>query len=104
MSTAIQAKSGETLIVGGREFTSRLIIGTGKYRSYEEMRGAHTAFGDPLKRLAEYEAAGTRNHFHVWELNSFLELLFTLDLPVDVEAAQATGIEFAVILSKRAAA
>ena len=52
MSTAIQAKSGETLIVGGREFTSRLIIGTGKYRSYEEMRGAHTASGAEMVTVA----------------------------------------------------
>ncbi|HXQ38446.1 MAG TPA: sulfur carrier protein ThiS, partial [Anaerolineales bacterium] len=27
--------SDEKLVIGGRAFTSRLIIGTGKYRSYE---------------------------------------------------------------------
>src|SRR5688572_31785170 len=51
MSTAI-AKTTETFIVGGREFTSRLIIGTGKYRSYEEMRNAHTASGAEMVTVA----------------------------------------------------
>jgi thiazole synthase len=52
MSTAIQAKSSETLMIAGREFTSRLIIGTGKYRSYEEMRSAHTASGAEMVTVA----------------------------------------------------
>jgi len=29
--------------IGGRTFTSRLIIGTGKYRSFDEMKAAHRA-------------------------------------------------------------
>ena len=52
MSTAIQAKSSETLIIAGREFTSRLIIGTGKYRSFEEMRNAHKASGAEMVTVA----------------------------------------------------
>ena len=44
MSTAITAQAKESFIIAGREFTSRLIIGTGKYRSYEEMRRAHEAW------------------------------------------------------------
>ena len=52
MSTAIQAKSTETLIIAGREFTSRLIIGTGKYRSYDEMRSAHAASGAEMVTVA----------------------------------------------------
>jgi predicted SAM-dependent methyltransferase len=60
--------------------------------------------GDALdRRVAEYAAQGTRNHFHVWELDSFLELVIGLRLPVDIEAAQATEVEFAVILRKNPA-
>jgi len=38
--------------IAGRTFTSRLIIGTGKYRSYEEMRRAHTASGAEMVTVA----------------------------------------------------
>jgi len=55
---------------------------------------------DLVKRSAELEAEGFRIHFHVWEPDTFLELLLTLQLPVDIEAVQATGIEFAVVLRK----
>jgi thiazole synthase len=40
------------MIIAGREFTSRLIIGTGKYRSYEEMRRAHAASGAEMVTVA----------------------------------------------------
>ena len=52
MSTAITAKSTETLIIAGRAFTSRLIIGTGKYRSYDQMRSAHAASGAEMVTVA----------------------------------------------------
>lgn len=39
-------------MIAGREFTSRLIIGTGKYRSYDEMRAAHTASGAEMVTVA----------------------------------------------------
>jgi thiazole synthase len=53
MSKAIAANvSEEKLIIGGREFSSRLIIGTGKYRSYEEMRSAHEASGSEMVTVA----------------------------------------------------
>ena len=53
MSKAIAANvSDEKLIIGGRAFTSRLIIGTGKYRSYEEMRSAHEASGAEMVTVA----------------------------------------------------
>lgn len=38
--------------IAGRPFTSRLIIGTGKYRSYEEMKAAHRASGAELVTVA----------------------------------------------------
>src|ERR1044072_3435957 len=52
MSTAIQAKSSETLIIAGRKYKSRLIIGTGKYRSYDQMRHAHRASGAEMGTVA----------------------------------------------------
>jgi thiazole synthase len=51
MSTAI-SKAEETFEVGGRVFTSRLIVGTGKYRSFEEMKAAHRASGAEMVTVA----------------------------------------------------
>src|SRR5919202_2417199 len=53
MSTAATAASPrEKLIIAGREFSSRLIIGTGKYRSYDQMRSAHAASGTEMVTVA----------------------------------------------------
>lgn len=38
--------------IAGKEFTSRLIIGTGKYRSYDEMKAAHRASGAQMVTVA----------------------------------------------------
>src|SRR5688572_10653392 len=38
--------------LAGTSFTSRLIIGTGKYRSYDEMKAAHTASGSEMVTVA----------------------------------------------------
>lgn len=51
MSTAVEA-GRETFEVGGREFKSRLIVGTGKYRSFEEMKAAHRASGAEMVTVA----------------------------------------------------
>jgi thiazole synthase len=51
MSTAVEAGS-ETFQIGGRVFTSRLIVGTGKYRSFEEMKAAHRASGAEMVTVA----------------------------------------------------
>lgn len=51
MSTVIQAKS-DRFEIAGRAFKSRLIIGTGKYRNYQEMRDAHRASGAELVTVA----------------------------------------------------
>jgi thiazole synthase len=45
-------KSGGKFEIAGRAFTSRLIIGTGKYRSYEEMKAAHSASGAEMVTVA----------------------------------------------------
>lgn len=43
---------GDQFMVGGRVFNSRLIIGTGKYRSHEEMKAAHLASGAEMVTVA----------------------------------------------------
>src|SRR6478735_1852184 len=52
MSTATASVSNEKLIIAGRAFSSRLIIGTGKYRSYDQMRSAHAASGAGMVTVA----------------------------------------------------
>lgn len=54
MSTATRATSegGEIFSIGEREFGSRLIVGTGKYRSYEEMKEAHVSSGAQMVTVA----------------------------------------------------
>jgi len=42
----------EQLVIAGREFRSRLIIGTGKYRSFPEMARAHEASGAEMVTVA----------------------------------------------------
>ena len=51
-------------------------------------------------RVDEYAAQDHRHHFHVWEPETFLELLLALRLPFRLEAMIATGEEFSVILRK----
>jgi thiazole synthase len=51
MSTAVQSQT-EKLMIAGREFSSRLIIGTGKYRSFDEMKAAHKASGAEMVTVA----------------------------------------------------
>lgn len=42
----------DTLVIAGRTFTSRLIVGTGKYPSHEIMRDAHVASGADMATVA----------------------------------------------------
>src|ERR1044072_3231977 len=42
----------ETLVIAGREFRSRLIVGTGKYRSFQEMQRCHEASGADMVTVA----------------------------------------------------
>jgi thiazole synthase len=42
----------DALIIAGREFRSRLIVGTGKYRTFEEMRLCHEASGAEMVTVA----------------------------------------------------
>jgi thiazole synthase len=51
MSTTAATQT-ETFEIGGHAFHSRLIIGTGKYRSFEEMKAAHRASGAQMVTVA----------------------------------------------------
>ncbi|MDQ3668325.1 MAG: thiazole synthase [Acidobacteriota bacterium] len=51
MSKAVSAKT-DNLTIGDRTFAARLIIGTGKYRSYVEMKAAHRASGAEMVTVA----------------------------------------------------
>jgi thiazole synthase len=42
----------DTFSLAGKTFSSRLIIGTGKYRSYKEMQSAHAASGAEMVTVA----------------------------------------------------
>src|SRR5436309_11666637 len=42
----------ENLIIAGRTFASRLIVGTGKYRSFQEMQRCHEASGADMVTVA----------------------------------------------------
>jgi len=42
----------DVLRIAGKEFRSRLIVGTGKYRSFEEMARAHEAYGADMVTVA----------------------------------------------------
>jgi thiazole synthase len=43
---------GDMLTIAGREFRSRLIVGTGKYRSFQEMARCHAASGCEMVTVA----------------------------------------------------
>jgi thiazole synthase len=51
MSSAAKALS-DNFEIAGRAFSSRLIIGTGKYRSYDQMKAAHRASGAEMVTVA----------------------------------------------------
>ncbi len=51
MSTTIET-GRETFEIGGRTFASRLIVGTGKYRSHDEMKAAHRESGAEMVTVA----------------------------------------------------
>src|SRR6266436_5573799 len=42
----------DLLVIAGRAFQSRLIVGTGKYRSFPEMARAHAASGAEMVTVA----------------------------------------------------
>ena len=57
--------SGDSLVLAGREFRSRLIVGTGKYPSFQVMKDAHQASGAEMVTVAvrrvDLKARGPEN-------------------------------------------
>jgi thiazole synthase len=51
MQTLVSSRK-ETFEIAGRAFTSRLLIGTGKYRTFDEMKRAHKASGAEIVTVA----------------------------------------------------
>lgn len=51
-ATVANATADTPLVIAGRTFTSRLFLGTGKYRTFEEMVGAFEASGTELITVA----------------------------------------------------
>lgn len=52
-------------------------------------------------RVEELDSGAWSVHFHVWELETFLEMLLALRLPLRIETAQAVAPEFTVVLRKQ---
>jgi thiazole synthase len=57
--------SGDALVLAGREFRSRLIVGTGKYPTFQVMKDAHEAAGAEMVTVAvrrvDLKARGPEN-------------------------------------------
>jgi thiazole synthase len=49
---SIEVEMSGQLVIAGRAFSSRLIVGTGKYRSFQEMARAHAASGADMVTVA----------------------------------------------------
>ena len=47
-----EVRMSDNLVIAGRAFQSRLIVGTGKYRSFQEMARAHAASGAEMVTVA----------------------------------------------------
>lgn len=52
VSTIVDGTNTDSFEIAGHKFSSRLIIGTGKYRSYDEMQSAHRASGAEMVTVA----------------------------------------------------
>src|SRR3990172_7745057 len=52
MISEVPTMQNDVLRIAGREFRSRLIVGTGKYRSFQEMARAHEASGAEMVTVA----------------------------------------------------
>lgn len=52
MVTTATSVATDQLVIAGRAFRSRLIVGTGKYRTFEEMVRAHEASGTEMVTVA----------------------------------------------------
>src|SRR2546430_8416213 len=74
----------DNLVIAGRAFKSRLIVGTGKYRSFQEMARAHAASGADMVTVAVRrvnltdKSKESRSEEHTSELQSQSNLVCRL--------------------------
>jgi SAM-dependent methyltransferase len=75
-----------------------------RYEHYEEWARLIERWNedDLPQRVEEFAATDARHHFHVWELENFLQMLLAVPLPCEVVHAQAHVKEFAVVLRAKA--
>jgi predicted SAM-dependent methyltransferase len=75
-----------------------------RFEHYEEWARLIECYASDMApaRVAEFAREDARHHFHVWELEDFLELVRALELPCALLEARVCGIEFSVVLSKTA--
>jgi len=52
MASTVSAPKEDVLVLGKHRFRSRLIVGTGKYRTHEEMKACHEASGAEMVTVA----------------------------------------------------
>ena len=89
------------LVIAGREFRSRLLLGTGKFSSNEKMREAIEASGAELVTVALRRADLTGNHDPFANILDFIDAKKYLVLP---NTSGAMNAEEAVRLCRLAAA
>ena len=76
---------------------------TSRYTHYEEWAREIEGREDAAVpgRVTAVTSQDARHHFHVWQLEEFLALLLSLELPCELVHAQAYLEEFAVVLKLR---
>src|SRR5437870_4780006 len=87
--------SDTNLVIGGKEFSSRLIVGTGKYASMDVMKQAHEAAGAavvmPLGAPIG-SGLGIRNPYNI------KIILESVSVPVIVDAGVGTASDAAIAM------
>ncbi len=65
---------------------------------YREWTAVECLTGDEVeRRMEQFAREDAHHHFHVWELETFLSLLLSLDLPMEIDHAGINGTEFTVV-------
>lgn len=68
------------------------------YEEWARFLEHRTGDDDVQRRVEEFAATDARHHFHVWELEGFLQLVTAVELPCEIVHAQSHVQEFAVVL------
>jgi predicted SAM-dependent methyltransferase len=71
------------------------------YEEWARLIEGASAEADVRRLVEAYAAAGARHHFHVWDLDGFLQMFLALELPAEIVEARAVGIEFTLLARRR---